>query len=288
MKLMCLCLYIQNSYEKWGCDNLMEIVGKKIEFSYGSKKILDCVDFEIGHGKFVGLLGPNGCGKTTLVGLISGTHQLRHGEITIGGTSVRNISARNMAKFLAIVPQFNMINFPFTSLEIVMMGRYPFKERFGKFSYKDIEICLKCMSITDTIQFAKRPVNMLSGGERQRVILARALAQQPKILILDEATSNLDIRHTVSFLAKVRELSKVNGITVISAMHNLNLASMFCDEILMMGNNKVLANGSVDHVLTKENIELVYKTPVNVKKHDDGKIFVHLEMPESKSFVLWE
>jgi len=264
----------------------MDIVGKKIEFSYGSKKVLDEVDFKIGHGKFVGLLGPNGCGKTTLIGLISGTHDLKYGEITISGTSVRNISARDMAKFLAVVPQSNTISFPFTSLEIVMMGRYPFKERFSKFLDKDIEICLKCMSVTDTLQFAKRPVNMLSGGERQRVILARALAQQPKILILDEATSNLDIRHTTSFLATVKELSRVNGITVISAMHDLNLASMFCDEILMIGNSRILASGSVDHVLTKENIELAYKTPVKVKRQDDGKISVHLEIPALKSLVL--
>ena len=263
----------------------MDIIGRNIEFSYGAKKILDGVNFEIGHSRFVGLLGPNGCGKTTLLGLISGTRHLSHGDIIIGGTSIRNISARSMARFLAIVPQFNIINFPYTGLEIVMMGRYPFKERFSRFSNKDIEICLKSMSVTDTLHFTKIPVNMLSGGERQRIILARALAQQPKILILDEATSNLDIRHTVSFLATVKELSRTQGITIISAMHDLNLASMFCDEILMMKNGKILAGGSVDRVLTEENIELVYETPVKVEKQGDGKISIHLEIPASKDLL---
>lgn len=266
----------------------MNIIGKNIEFSYGSKKVLNGINFEISHGKFVGLLGPNGSGKSTLLGLISGTRHLSHGDIVIDGTSIRHISPKNMAKFIAIVPQFNMINFPYTGLEIVMMGRYPFKERFSRFSNKDIDICLKSMSITDTLHFTKTPVNMLSGGERQRVILARALAQQPKILILDEATSNLDIRHTVSFLTTVKELSKNNGITVISAMHDLNLASMFCDEILMMKNGKILADGNVEHVLTEENIELVYETPVKIEKHDDGRISVHLKIPVSKVLVLGE
>jgi iron complex transport system ATP-binding protein len=264
----------------------MDIVGKKVNFSYGQKMVLDEVDFQIKHGKFTGLLGPNGCGKTTLIGLISGTHHLKHGEITIDGTSVRHISARDMAKFLAVVPQFNIINFPFTSLEIVLMGRYPFKDRFARFSSEDMEICLKCMAVTDTIQFARRPANTLSGGERQRVILARALAQQPKILILDEATSNLDIRHTMSFMATVRKLSHTNGITVISAMHDLNLAATFCDEVVLMKDRKIKAIGSVNEVFSQENIETVYNTPIRVERKNDNALSVHLEVPEVNNLPL--
>jgi iron complex transport system ATP-binding protein len=258
----------------------MDIIGRKVSFGYGQKIVLDEINFEIEEGKFTGLLGPNGCGKTTLIGLISGTHHLRHGEISIGGTSAREISARDMAKFLAVVPQFNSINFPFTSLEVVLMGRYPFKDRFGRFSREDIQICLECMAITDTIQFARRPANMLSGGERQRVILARALAQQPKILILDEATSNLDIRHTMSFMAAVRKLSHTNGVTVISAMHDLNLAATFCDEVIMMKDRKIKAMGSVNEVFSQENIEMVYNTPIRVERKNDNALSVHLEVPE--------
>ncbi len=263
----------------------MDIIGKEIEFSYGTKKVINGIDFEIKHGKFVGLLGPNGCGKTTLIGLISGTHNLTKGDITIGGKSVRKFSPKDMARILSVVPQTHIINFPFTSFEIVMMGRYPFKDRFSRFSEKDIEICLKCMSITDTNQFAKRPVNTLSGGERQRVILARALAQQPKILILDEATSDLDIHHTISFLSTVKELSLVDGMTVVAVMHDLNLASMFCDEILLMTNGKIFASGPVNQVLTKENIEKVYQTPVEIIELDDGEIFVRLMLPSLKNLT---
>jgi iron complex transport system ATP-binding protein len=263
-----------------GANEVPYIVGKGVRFSYGSNVVLDGVDFEIKSGRFVGLLGPNGCGKTTLIGLISGTHKFQKGEISIGGNSVGEISAREMARFLAVVPQFNSINFAFTSLEIVLMGRYPFKERFGRFSREDIELCLKCMATTDTIRFSKRPANMLSGGERQRVILARALAQQPRVLILDEATSNLDIRHTISFMATVRKLSQINGITVISAMHDLNLAAMFCDEVILMSNQKIQASGPASDVLTEENIESVYETPVRVERPLNGRPSVHLEVPD--------
>ena len=260
-------------------NEILHIIGSGITFGYGSNIVLDGVDFEIKPGRFVGLLGPNGCGKTTLIGLISGTHKLMRGEISIGGRSVSKISAREMARFLAVVPQFNPISFAFTSLEIVLMGRYPFKERFGRFSREDIELCLKCMAITDTIRFTKIPANMLSGGERQRVILARALAQQPSILILDEATSNLDIRHTVSFMAVIRQLSRDRGITVISAMHDLNLAAMFCDDIILMNHKKIQASGLVADVLTKENIENVYETPVRIERASNGKPSVQLEVP---------
>lgn len=263
-----------------GANEVPYIVGRGVEFSYGSNLVLDGVDFEIRSGQFVGLLGPNGCGKTTLIGLISGTHKLQKGEIWIGGRPVGEISAREMARFLAVVPQFNSISFPFTSLEIVLMGRYPFKERFGRFSREDIELCLRCMATTDTIQFSRRPANMLSGGERQRVILARALAQQPRVLILDEATSNLDIRHTISFMTTVRKLSQSNGITVISAMHDLNLAAMFCDEVILMSNRKIRASGPTPDVLTEENIESVYETPVRVERPLNGRLSVHLEVPD--------
>jgi len=255
------------------------IVGQGVKFSYGSKMVLNGIDFEMSPGKFVGLLGPNGCGKTTLIGLISGTYRLQKGTILIGERPVEEISAREIARFLAVVPQFNFVNFAFTGMEIVLMGRHPFKDKFGSSSRKDIEICTKCMMLTDSIQFAKRPVNMLSGGERQRVILARALAQQPHVLILDEATSNLDIRHVVSFMTMVRRLSKMHGITVISAMHDLNLAAMFCDEVILMNNQKIQAHGSVLDVLTKENIEKVYETPVQVKQLDDV-LTVRLEIPD--------
>lgn len=261
-------------------SSAFEIVGRNVSFSYGEKLVLDDVNFEIKPGKFVGLLGPNGCGKTTLIGLISGTHHLQKGEILIGKRKVREISACEMARFLAVVPQFNTVNFPFTSLEIVLMGRHPFKERFERTTRRDIEVCLKYMEITDTVQFAKSPITHLSGGERQRVILARALVQQPRILILDEATSNLDIRHIVSFMATVRKLNQIHEITVISAMHDLNLAAMFCDEVIMMKDKKIQAKGLTSEVLTQENIERVYETPVRVENLLNNELAVRLEIPE--------
>ena len=255
------------------------IVGRNVRFSYGPKTVLDGVDFEIAPGKFVGLLGPNGCGKTTLIGLISGVLRVEEGTIRIDDRPVDTIHPRDMARFLAAVPQFNPIHFPFTGLETVLMGRYPFKDRFGRFSREDIEIGLQCMELTGTIEFARRPVNTLSGGERQRVILARALAQQPRVLILDEATSNLDIRYAVSFMATVKKLSCTQGITVISAMHDLNLAAMFCDEVILTHGRKIQAKGAVKDVLTKEHIEKVYQTPVQVER-SNGRLTVHLEIPD--------
>lgn len=259
------------------------IVGKDVTFAYGDKPVLDGVHFCIEPGAFVGLLGPNGCGKTTLLGAISGTHRLQRGKVLLGERNVASYTPREIARFLTVVPQFSTVSFAFTALEVVLMGRHPFKERFERFTQDDLEICLHSMGLTDTLPFAKKPVTQLSGGERQRVILARALAQQPRVLLLDEATSNLDIRHTVKFMAAVRDLSQRSGVTVAAVMHDLNLAAMFCDEAILLHERTIQAAGPIETVLTRANIEHVYGTPVHVSRSPDGRLAVHLRMREHQS-----
>ncbi len=239
-------------------------------FSYKDRPVFSGVSFEMGTGCFHGVLGPNGSGKTTLLDLISGQRTPAGGRILMDGHVPAHMPARQLARQCALVPQDFKVNFPFTVAQVVMMGRYP---RLGRFSAPDADDqaqVKKAMDATGINEFRHRPVTELSGGERQRVVFARALAQDAPTLILDEATSNLDIRHTLSLMALVKDRVSTKGRTVISVLQDINLAARFCDFLLFLKNGKAAAHGPVEEVLTEAVIREVFE--VNSRVYDDDTI----------------
>jgi iron complex transport system ATP-binding protein len=230
-----------------------------IEFAYSSAKILDDVNFEATPGEIVGILGPNGSGKTTLLKCINHALHPRAGTVLVEGKSISEMTRREIATEMGVVPQNSGVNFPFTALEIVLMGRGPSLRRFQAEGEKDLEIARKAMEATDVVEFAGRLMTELSGGEKQRVIIARALAQQPKILLLDEPTLHLDVNHQIEILELVRDLVKSQMLTAVIVSHDLNLAARYCDKLILLEKGQVIAAGQVQQVLTSENMAQVFR-----------------------------
>nr|WP_319490445.1 ABC transporter ATP-binding protein [uncultured Desulfobacter sp.] len=237
---------------------------KDVSFSYESQAIFSELSLEIRPQCFHGVLGPNGSGKTTLLDLITGHLKPRSGDILLDGESLGRFGANDLAKKCALVPQDFRVNFPFTVAQVVMMGRYPHLGRFSAPGLKDRERVDQAMAATGISGFSHRYVTELSGGERQRVVFARALAQNPACLILDEATSNLDVRHTLALMSLAAERVKTNGLTVISVMQDLNLAARFCQSLLFLKHGRVVAHGPTDQVFAASVIQEVFDVPSRV------------------------
>jgi len=231
---------------------------KDVCFSYETRAIFSGISLEMETGGFHGVLGPNGSGKTTLLDLITGHLKPENGNILLDGRRLDDFDAGKLAKKCALVPQDFQVNFPFTVAQVVMMGRYPHLGRFSAPGAKDRELVDQAMAATGISAFSCRHVTELSGGERQRVVFARALAQDAACLILDEATSNLDIGHTLSLMTLAADRVKNNGLTVISVMQDLNLAARFCRSLLFLKNGRVAAHGPVDEVFTESVIKEVF------------------------------
>lgn len=238
-----------------------------VDCYYGEKRVLEKVTFSVNRGESFGVVGPNGSGKTTLLRCISGILKPRSGVARLNGLDVNALSQRELAKNIAVVPQSSFTDFDFTAQEIVMMGRNPHISRFRMESRKDYEIVEKAMELTNTDHLATRPVRSLSGGELQRIVIARALAQEPELLLLDEPTVHLDISHQLEIMELIRRLNKSNGLTVISVFHDLNLAAQYCERLVLLDHGKVSSLGPPHHVLTPENIQKTYHINVLVKRH---------------------
>lgn len=238
-----------------------------VECRYGSIKILENVSLSVKEGDFVGIIGPNGSGKTTLLKSISRTLKPHLGTILLDDKDIYSLKSVDVAKQMAVVPQDNTISFSFTALEVVLMGRSPHLSRFQMETESDMAIARKAMDLTNTWQLAARPVNELSGGERQRVIIARALAQKPKILLLDEPLTYLDIVNQLEIMDLVKSLCVKEGIIVMTAIHDLNLAARYCSTAILLKNGKIFSAGRIDEVLTSENIKSVFKVDAIVKKN---------------------
>ena len=218
-------------------------------FQIEAKTLLDRVDLKAAHGQMVGLIGPNGAGKSTFLRAISGVLRVQSGNIHLDGADLRSLTSKEVAAGLAIVPQIVPYTHGFTAMELVLMGRYPHLGRFQIEGQGDERIARDAMRLTETEQFADRTLDTLSGGERQRVIVSRALAQQPRILLLDEPTANLDVLHQLKVLGLVRQLVD-DGLTAVAAIHDLNMASRFCDRLVLLQEGRVLAEGTPEEVLT--------------------------------------
>ncbi|MFH1488401.1 MAG: ABC transporter ATP-binding protein [Pseudomonadota bacterium] len=237
-------------------ERLFEI--ENISFSYNGKRALKDLSLGLDAGRFYGIVGPNGCGKTTLIDLIIHHRKPDQGRIRYRGKGLSHYTKKALSREIALVPQNFYINFPFTAGEVVMMGRYPHIPRFSAPSDKDIQMVRDIMEKTETLAFEHRYVTRLSGGERQRVIFARALAQDAQVLVLDEATSNLDIRHGISLMKIAARRVKQEKKTVISVMQDINLAAFFCDHLLFLSDGKVAARGPVEEVLNPETLRAVF------------------------------
>ena len=238
-----------------------------IECCYGSIKALENITFSVRGGEFVGILGPNGSGKTTLLRTISRTLKSRVGTIFLDDINIYDMSGKELAKILAMVHQETAATFDFTALDVVLMGRNPYIDRFGMESREDLAIVRKLMELTNTWQLADRPVNELSGGEKQRVIIARALAQEPRVLLLDEPTTHLDINNQLEIMDLLKELCIKKRLILLGVFHDFNLAARYCDSALLLKNGKIFSAGNIDAVLTSENIKNVFQVDAIVKKH---------------------
>jgi iron complex transport system ATP-binding protein len=239
---------------------------KGVSFSYGDTEALSDISFDAGDGELVTLVGPNGSGKSTLLRCIDKLLKPKRGVILIRERDISKMNLRELAQTIGYVPQSAVNTFPFTVFDVVLMGRKPYISwGVGK---RDIELVSETLDFLGLSEMAGRYFNELSGGERQKVLIARALAQEPELLLFDEPTSNLDIRHQLEVLDITKALKGEKGVSVIMAMHDLNLASRFSDRIIMLNKGKLFATGTPKEVLIPQNIREVYGVEVEVTQRN--------------------
>ena len=241
---------------------------RNVTFAVEAATLLDSVGLCAGRGELVGLIGPNGSGKSTFLHTISGLLRHQSGTVALSGVDLRTMSPKEVAAGLSLVPQIAPYTHGFTGMELVLMGRYPHMGRFQVEGAEDDHIARQAMRLTETEQYADRTLDTMSGGERQRVFVSRALAQQPRVLLLDEPTSNLDVLHQLKVFEVVRRLVD-DGLTAIAAIHDLNLAARYCDRMVLLSSGRVLAEGTPEQVLEQETVReafgvesSVYRDPV--------------------------
>jgi len=242
-------------------DPLLDMQG--ITFGYNRQPLLYDVHFQVGAGEMVGLLGPNGSGKTTLLRLISGVLRPQQGTVVLDGRDARAWGRREMARRVAVVPQEMHVPFAFSVEELVSLGRTPYQRLLGSSTKEDQRIVHNAMQAADIEQLAGRIFNELSGGERQRVIVAMALAQRPALLLLDEPTSHLDIKYQIELLELVQRLNRETGVTVIAAMHDLNLAARYFPRLVLFQRG-IVADATPAEVLESHLLRRVYGINVQV------------------------
>lgn len=237
-----------------------------LSLSFDGKRILKGISLSVEDGEFLALMGPNGSGKTTLLRCIMNYLTPEHGAVLVDARPIHTMPDRELAQLFAVVPQTSQMEFSFTAYEMVMMGRTPHaKNRFSGISKSDDSAVRAAMEKTNTWKFADREYSGLSGGERQRVIIARALAQEPKVLLLDEPTVYLDITGQLEIMDLLRELNR-GGLTIIAVMHDINLASRYCSDIALIHEGRIESHGRPEEVFTPENIVRIYDVDVIVRK----------------------
>ncbi|WIV11815.1 ABC transporter ATP-binding protein [Proteiniborus sp. MB09-C3] len=247
------------------------VVIERLTFKYDTDEILKSIDIDIPKGSFVGILGPNGSGKTTLLKNICNILKPNDGKIIVNNKNVSNIKYKELAKIIAVVHQTTDIQFDFSVFDVVLMGRFPYLNRFQSEGKKDIDIAKEAMLSTGTWELRDKSINEISGGERQRVMIARALTQQPEILILDEPISHLDIKYQVGILDLCKKLNTQNKLTVIMTLHDINLAGRYSDYLVLLDKGQIKIMDTPEKVLTQENISNVYDVKVDILKRNGDK-----------------
>ncbi len=235
--------------------------------AYGSRVVLRDVSLSLPQGEILGLVGPNGSGKTTLIRAVSGVVAPQAGEVRLDGEDALRLSPRAIALRAAVVPQNPNLPPAFTALELVLMGRTPHLKLLQTEGQSDLEAARRAMLATETWELAGRPIGELSGGERQRVLVARALAQETPLLLLDEPTAHLDVGHQAATLRLMVRLCRSEGKAVLAAVHDLTLAAQFCDRMVMLHKGSVVAEGSPGEVLTPDRLRQVYGAALHVLAH---------------------
>lgn len=250
-------------------DSFLQV--RNVSFAYGrgsrARTVLSGISLDVAAGSVVGLLGPNGSGKTTLIKLISGLLPPQTGEILVTGKRVSDMSRRDLAKRVAVVPQETRPTFDFSALDTVLMGRYPHLGPLTLEGPEDVEAARAALAATGALELAGRTFGTLSGGEKQRVIIASALAQASEALVLDEPTTALDLRYQFEVMSVLRRLNAELGTTLLVCTHDLNFAAAICHEIVMLKQGRVLAQGSTADTLTASNIRRVYDVDADVQLH---------------------
>lgn len=239
----------------------------KLFGGYGREIVLKSISFDIKRGEFLGIIGPNGSGKSTLLKLMSRVLFPHKGKILFENNDIFGMRLKELCRKTAFVPQDTVISFSFSVWEIVLMGRIPHLKRLQLETRKDFEIAENSLQLTDSLHLKDKKIDQLSAGERQRVIIARALTQEPILLFLDEPTSHLDIGHQIQILDLLKRLNQKKGLSVVMVLHDLNLASEYCNRLVLLDEGKIFKQGNPSEILSYQNIEKVYKTVVVVSKN---------------------
>jgi len=240
---------------------------QNLSFSYANVPTLIDIDFALECGALRALLGPNGSGKTTLLKLLTGILQPTRGAVLYDDADLKTLSRREIARRVALVPQELNLQFGFSVRQMVMLGRTPHVSALGGPSKQDREVVERVMEMTEIQEMRERVVTELSGGEQQRVVIAMALAQEPQALLLDEPTVHLDISHQIEILDLVRKLNRERGLTVLATMHDLNLAALYFDDLVMLERGRIVAQGTPSDVLNAERIREVFNANVLIQPH---------------------
>ncbi|MDD2688799.1 MAG: ABC transporter ATP-binding protein [Candidatus Omnitrophica bacterium] len=233
---------------------------------YHKQAVIRDISLRVEEGDFLGIIGPNGSGKTTLLRLMSRVLLPQEGNIRLCEKDINSLDLKEFCQKVAFVAGDTLINFSFTVLEIVLMGRIPHLKRLQLEKKEDVLIAENALKMTGTLELKDKLIDELSSGERQRVIIARALTQEPVLLFLDEPTSHLDIGHQIQILDLLKRLNRERNLTIVMVLHDLNLAGAYCNRILLLDRGGIFKEGLPDEVLTYQNIETVYKTVVLVNK----------------------
>ena len=252
----------------------MNIKTDNIQVSFGSKPILHDISLAIHDKEFVGIIGPNGSGKSTFFKCLYRVLQPSGGKISFDGSELNSLSHRDTALKMAVVAQHSTVNFDFSVLEMVLMGRSPYKGLLDRDQLDDYEIARHALAEVGLSDFESRNFNTLSGGEQQRVILARALAQRTECLVLDEPTNHLDIKYQLELMTIVKRLDA----TVVSAIHDLNLAAIYCDRIIALKDGHIVCSGTPQEVLTAETIRHIYGVSATVQTLPNGRLNIIYNM----------
>jgi iron complex transport system ATP-binding protein len=237
---------------------MIKIEMKDVCLGYGRKVVLEDLSFQVMPGEMVGLIGPNGCGKSTIIRALSRIIPPRSGKILVDEKDLSRVPRRDLARWLGVVPQLPLLPSVFTAFEVVLMGRNPHLGLFQYEGQRELDIAWQAMKRTSTHPLAERRVSELSGGEIQCLLIARVLAQETKVILLDEPTANLDIGRQVEILNLIRDLCVGSNLTVLAALHDLNLASQYCDRLILINNGRIHAEGTPGEVITPDNIKEVY------------------------------
>lgn len=239
----------------------------ELTFAFGPRRVLSGVSLSAAAGEMVGVIGPNGSGKSTLLRSICGVLRPGSGRVLVEGEDLARLSRVRVAQKVAVVPQDPHLPDAFTVWEVVLLGRTPYLKLLQAEGPRDFAVVQRALDLCGVAEFAGRRMGDLSGGERQRVVIARALAQEPQLLLLDEPTSHLDITHQTAILDLISSLSREQGLAVVAVFHDLNLAAQYCHRLALLSGGRILAEGSPSEVITAENVSRAYGAEVEIVPH---------------------